>query len=156
MMATVLLLLWIFRVSGQGAAATTLQSEQDLLALINAQRAKACRCGSKWYNAAPPLTWDTQLANAAQKHSDDMAKNRFFSHRGYNGSSMISRISAEGYRAVSCGENIFEGSSSAVDAINGWMKSPGHCANIMNSNYKDVGLASNNGIWTMVLASKGK
>src|SRR4028119_1619754 len=54
-----------------------------------------------------PLTFNTQLLNAAATHSQNMALQDFFSHTGKDGSSLASRISATGYQfSAAAAENI--------------------------------------------------
>lgn len=115
--------------------------KQTALNLINAARAKSRMCGSKAYPAAAPVQWNLLLEQAAQRHSDDMASHNWFSHTGTDGSSPATRISATGYKWYTLGENIAAGYSTVQSVIDGWLKSPGHCANIMNGRFKDIGLA---------------
>jgi uncharacterized protein YkwD len=133
---------------------------QEALKLTNNYRATGRYCGSTWYAASKPLTWDTMLKRAANGHSRDMAKNNFFSHTGSDGSSMSERISEAGYHWSYAGENIAAGYSTVASVMDGWIKSAGHCANIMSSHYEDLGVAcvpSNtadySSYWTMDLAA---
>lgn len=133
---------------------------QEVLKLTNNYRATGRNCGSTWYPATKPVAWDTLLKRAANGHSRDMAKNNFFSHTGSDGSSMGDRITEAGYRWSAAGENIAAGYSTVASVMEGWIKSPGHCANIMSSRYKDLGVAcvpSNtsdySSYWTMDLAA---
>jgi uncharacterized protein YkwD len=125
------------------AVASTMSDteKQTALNLINAARAKPRTCGTKSYPAAPPVNWNLLLEQAAQRHSDDMAARNFFSHTGSDGSNPATRISATGYSWWSLGENIAAGYTSVQAVIDAWLKSPGHCANIMSSRFKDIGLA---------------
>lgn len=115
-----------------------------MLDAVNATRAQARECGSYGsFPAVPPLAWSCPLEAAAQGHSTDMATNNFFSHTGSNGSSVGDRASSAGYSWTAIGENIAAGTSySAVGAVvQGWIDSPGHCANLMRSSYKELGAA---------------
>lgn len=123
--------------------------DEDQTALIeahNAARSEGRWCGDEWFDAAPPFRWDCRLATAAQGHSDDMASNNFFSHVGSNGSSFVDRINAQSYPWRGAAENISAGNSTAAAAVQGWLNSTGHCRNIMNSGYEDMGggVARNN------------
>lgn len=116
----------------------------DELALINAHnqaRSAGRQCGSNWYNAAPALRWDCRLGQASYVHSNDMASNNFFSHTGSDGSSPFDRMRREGYQFRTAGENISAGYGTAEAAVSGWLNSAGHCANIMNPNFQDMGAA---------------
>ena len=81
------------------------------------------------------------LTQAAAAHSDDMVSHNFFSHTGSNGSTAGSRVTAAGYVWRSVGENIAAGQGSVAEVVDGWMKSDGHCANLMNPAYTEMGLA---------------
>ncbi len=133
---------------------------QEVLKLTNGYRATGRYCGSTWYAASKPLAWNAMLKRAANGHSRDMARNNFFSHTGSDGSSMGERITEAGYHWSYAGENIAAGYSTVASVMDGWIKSPGHCANIMSSRYKDIGVAcvpSNtadySSYWTMDLAA---
>ena len=111
-----------------------------------------------------PLTFNTQLLNAAATHSQNMALQDFFSHTGKDGSSLASRISATGYQFSVAAENIAAGSSTPEQVVSSWMNSSGHQANILNPNLKEIGisyyfLANDTGsvnfnhYWTQVFAT---
>lgn len=112
----------------------------------------------------PPLKFNSQLARAAQEHTNNMAKGDFFSHSNPNGSSMGSRISATGYPFAYAAENIHAGGATPEEAVNGWMNSPGHRRNILSKKAKEIGvgyyfLANDGGkvkykhYWTQVFAA---
>jgi uncharacterized protein YkwD len=117
-----------------------IKSAQEALDAINAARAVARNCASTFYPAAPALKWNDQLANAALAHSKDMATRNFFSHTNPNGESPFDRTEKAGYGRFT-GENIAAGYGTLKEVMEGWLASPGHCANIMRQNYQDVGLA---------------
>jgi serralysin len=111
-----------------------------------------------------PLTFNTQLLNAAANHSQNMALQDFFSHTGKDGSSLASRITATGYQFSAAAENIAAGSSTPEQVVSSWMNSSGHRANILNPNLKEIGigyyfLADDTGsvnfnhYWTQVFAT---
>ena len=113
----------------------------SVLARVNQYRAVGANCGSQGgFAAAPALSWNLPLTQAADVHSRDMVANNFFSHTGANGSSAGQRISAAGYNWSTYGENIAAGQSSINQVVDGWMVSDGHCANIMNAAFVDIGV----------------
>ena len=114
---------------------------RDVLALVNAARAKARKCNGTLLQAAPPLTLSTTLNKAALQHAQDMAKNSHFEHRGTDGSSPAERATRAGYRWRHVAENIAAGAPSAETVVDGWLKSPGHCVNIMGAQYRQMGIA---------------
>lgn len=113
----------------------------QMLAQINLARAESRYCGETYFGAVAGVVWNEKLASAAQAHSDDMARNRFFDHTGSNGSSVGERLSAAGYDWSTYNENIYAGIDTVQEAVRGWLKSPGHCKNIMSANIKEIGAA---------------
>lgn len=133
----------------------------SLIARINQLRAAGASCGSSGsFAPAAALGWNTQLTQAAAAHSLDMVTNNFFDHTGSNGSTLGSRATAAGYSYSALGENIAAGYGTVDNVMTGWMNSPGHCANIMNPAFTQVGVACIKGTstnrygdyWTMDLA----
>ncbi|MDO5692035.1 MAG: CAP domain-containing protein [Pseudomonadota bacterium] len=115
---------------------------EQALALVNSVRAQARKCGDQTFAAAPPLVWNQVLAQIAQAHSQDMATHDYFSHTGRDGSRPSQRAQAAGYNSTYIGENISAGRATMQAAMDGWLASPGHCANIMNPAYKDYGIGA--------------
>lgn len=114
---------------------------QLILEQVNAARASARMCGDQAFPAAPPLRWNDALANAALAHSRDMATRRYFSHRAMDGSQVAQRAARAGYSWRRVGENIAFGHRTPQEAVAGWLDSPGHCANIMNAGFSEMGAA---------------
>jgi uncharacterized protein YkwD len=116
------------------------------------------RCSS----GLSPLTLNAQLTSAATKFSISMAVNNFFSHYGLDGSDPGTRISAEGYNWITYGENIAAGYAGVQDTFMQWWNSPGHKANILNANFREMGLghvhraaADYQDYWTQDFGSTG-
>ncbi|MFZ6045657.1 CAP domain-containing protein [Pseudomonas sp. CR3202] len=114
---------------------------QKLLAQINSARTQARQCGSQSFAAAAPLTWNATLADAAQSHTRAMANQNFFDHKDRDGRTPGDRVELAGYSAQLVGENIAAGLDSASKVVEGWLASPGHCANLMNPQFRDLGAA---------------
>lgn len=108
--------------------------------LVNEARSRPRRCGSKRYGAAPPLDVSRTLNDAASGHARDMARRKYFEHRGRDGSEPRDRVLRAGYRFRLTGENIAFGPESAEEVVAGWLKSPGHCENIMDPRFEDIGV----------------
>ncbi len=135
--------LWIV-MAAPFAPRVSLSSEEAarrVLDLVNKARAASRRCGDKTFNAAPLLRWNALLANVAREHAEDMAHFSYFSHIGRDGSKPAERVLRMGYRFRATGENIAAGPSTPEGAVGGWIKSPSHCANLMNSTYTEMGVA---------------
>jgi uncharacterized protein YkwD len=105
--------------------------ESDVIDLVNAERAA---------QGLHPLSYDHRLAVAAGDHSEDMGLQGYFSHTSLDGQTVADRITDAGYSYNTYGENIAAGYSTPEDVIDGWMSSPGHRANILNSNFRDIGV----------------
>jgi uncharacterized protein YkwD len=112
-----------------------------ILVAVNSARATGRICGQRHFPAAPALSWNAALGNAALAHSVDMATQRYFSHQGKDGRAVAQRALHAGYRWRRIGENIASGQESAEEVVSGWLSSPGHCANIMNGNFTEMGAA---------------
>ncbi|MDQ5817113.1 MAG: CAP domain-containing protein, partial [Actinomycetota bacterium] len=91
-----------------------------------------------------PLCVDPILTEAARGHSADMIARNYFGH-GMVGA----RLTSYGYNWLTYGENIAGGYgayySSGDHAMQMWMASPGHHANIMNPNFQEVGVGKATG-----------
>ncbi|MBE0614595.1 MAG: CAP domain-containing protein [Burkholderiales bacterium] len=114
---------------------------QHVLELVNQFRAAPRRCGSTAFNAARPVRWNTALAGSSQRHAEEMARYNYFSHSGRDGSEPADRVLRAGYRYRATGENIAAGQMNPEDVMAAWIKSPGHCANLMNPAYTEMGVA---------------
>lgn len=128
--------------------------ECEVLALTNARRAAGADCGSMGsYGPAAPLSFDAALREAARVHSTWMGESGHFSHEspdGPIGDDLPERVESTGYdRWELIGENIAAGPTTAEEVVNGWMGSDGHCSNIMEPDFEDlgVGLAVVRGTW---------
>ena len=91
-----------------------------------------------------PLCVDPTLTAAARGHSANMIARNYFGH-GWVGY----RLTSYGYNWLTFGENIAGGYgdyySSGDSAMQQWMASPGHHANIMNPNFTEVGVGKATG-----------
>lgn len=130
------------------------------LELVNRARATARKCGSVSFAAAKPLVLDGTLNRAAQEHSQDMAQHSRMGHPGSDGSTVAQRVARAGYAWRKVGENVAANSPSAEEVVQGWINSPPHCANLMNPDFTQMGIAyavnpdSEDGIyWTQVFAT---
>jgi uncharacterized protein YkwD len=114
---------------------------RNILALVNAARAQPRTCGTQAFGPAGPLTWNPLLGQAAFAHSVDMAQKHYFNHKQPDGTVPADRATAAGYRWLRVGENIASGQRTPEEAVASWLDSPGHCANIMNPAFTEMGAA---------------
>ncbi|WP_068825370.1 CAP domain-containing protein [Pseudomonas sp. BMS12] len=133
---------------------------QKLLERINRARGQARQCGDRDFAAATPLSWNTTLASTAESHSRAMANGNFFDHRDPDGRTPGDRAELAGYSGQRIGENIAAGLDEVDKVVLGWLASPGHCANLMNPQFSELGAAyavdpkSNAGIyWTALFGA---
>lgn len=114
---------------------------QKLLAQLNAARSQPRQCGGQAFSAAAPLAWNALLGGVAQDHSREMANNNYFDHKDRDGRTPGDRAELAGYSGQQVGENIAAGQDTVQKVVAGWLASPGHCANLMNPQYRELGAA---------------
>ncbi|MDX3237030.1 CAP domain-containing protein [Streptomyces sp. ME03-5709C] len=107
-------------------------AETSVLALVNTLRATAgCR----------PLHADKGLSGLASDFSADMAAREFFEHTDPDGDDPWDRAAQAGVKNLG-GENIARGQATAQDVMDAWMDSAGHRANILNCDFKRIGVGA--------------
>ncbi|MBX3702657.1 MAG: CAP domain-containing protein [Steroidobacteraceae bacterium] len=133
---------------------------QRILQLVNEARSQPRRCGWKRHGAAPPLVFSATLQSVALAHARDMASRGELDHAGHDGSTPALRVTRAGYRWRFTGENIASGQPTAETVVAGWLKSPRHCANIMDPDFTELGAghaveprAAGRIFWVQVFAS---
>lgn len=115
--------------------------QSRVLALVNEARATPRRCGNKSFAATRPVQLNPRLQAIAATHAADMAHHDYFDHAGRDGSQVEERASKGGYRWRAIGENIAAGHTQAEAAMQDWLGSPEHCANVMSPDYTEMGSA---------------
>jgi len=134
----------------------TQESNVVIIEAINKARSvqRDCNDGEGLVGPSQPLVWNENLYKAAAEHSRDLANTDTFSHTGsgtkydttgktlHRGSHFNERIAANGYKNYSSiGENLAAGQTSIAEAIDDWIASPKHCANLMSPAFAEVGVA---------------
>ena len=114
-------------------------STADLLTLTNQQRAA---------NGVAPLVMNDLLTNAAQMKAQNMFADNYWAHFAPDGTSPWYWFLKAGYQYNYAGENLARGFTTANDVVTAWMNSPEHRANMLSSNYNDVGFAVQEGSLT--------
>ena len=110
-------------------------AEKRVLDLANQERTS---------RGIPPLAWDEDLARAARYHAAHMVANRYFEHDSKTKGGVIKCITRiQMFMEKGQGENIALGQRSPEQAMDCWMRSPGHRANILRKETKTLGV----GIW---------
>ena len=125
--------------SGTGTSNTTTASltadEKEVFDLINQQRAA---------NGLSALKIDAEVQRVARIKAQDMVNNNYFAHNSPTYGTPFQMLNSFKISYRSAGENI-AGNSSNSGAVNAWMNSPGHKANILNSSYNYTGIGVVNG-----------
>lgn len=130
---------------------------QESLDAVNAIRIAGCDCGSKYFKPTTKLVWNTKLEAAAKMHSVDMFTQKYFNHKAPNGTGPDFRLKAQNYKWKIYGENIYMtgGFDAPVStAIQAWKDSPIHCENMMDPDFKDLGMAEHQKYWTQLFGSE--
>ena len=99
----------------------------------------------------------SQLDVAAQRHAEWLIQNTLFQHDGSAGNTPMDRAAAAGYIGA-VGENLAGNVWSVEDAVNAWISSPGHFANLMNPNWAHFGCGYASGnvfgnVWVVLFGS---
>jgi len=106
--------------------------ERATICLLNRERTE---------RGLPRLRPSSLLIRSAQRWTNTMVRDRAFSH----GSDFSARISAVGFNWSRAGENIADGYRTASGAVTAWMRSIGHCQNILTPVFRDVGAGFDRG-----------
>ncbi|MBI4033574.1 CAP domain-containing protein [Candidatus Saccharibacteria bacterium] len=146
----------IHQQGGRVLAYATSMSSSGLLNSTNSARAD---------NGAAALKINNKLAAAAQAKANDMAARNYWSHNTPEGNPPWTFVTTQGYSYQKLGENLAAGFSDEQSTVNGWMGSPPHRENLLDSAFSDVGFGwANNpnytsaggGPMTIVVAFYGK
>jgi len=123
--------------TGSGQSSNS-QFVNEVFNLVNQERAKA---------GLSQLTLDTALSNMAQDKAKDMYANNYFDHNSPTYGSPFDMMRQYNIPYSYAGENIAKGQRTPQEVMNAWMNSPGHRANILNPNFKKIGVAFYNYEW---------
>lgn len=143
-----------WRPAGNTLAYATNTSVSGLLAATNQRRAA---------NGAGGLTLNSQLNSAAQAKANDMVARNYWSHNTPDGQEPWVFINNTGYKYLKAGENLAYGFRDSDGTITGWMNSPSHKANMLDTSFTEVGFGfanspdfNNSGEQTVVVAMYAK
>jgi hypothetical protein len=99
-------------------------------------------------NGLSVLTLNSQLSNGAAGKAQDMFTKNYWAHFAPDGGTPWGFIHGAGYQYIYAGENLARGFNTADEVVSAWMASPGHRANMLSSNYKEIGFAVQSGSLT--------
>ncbi|WP_408007623.1 CAP domain-containing protein [Pseudalkalibacillus sp. A8] len=134
----------------QTGAGTMSEVEKKVIELTNQERAK---------NGLPALKGDREIAQVAQKKSNDMANKGYFSHNSPTYGSPFQMMKQNGVDYQSAAENIAAGQQSPEEVVRQWMNSPSHRRNIMDAKLTHIGVGHTDGgqhgeYWTQMFTQQ--
>lgn len=106
-------------------------SPSEVIRLTNVQRAD---------NGLGPVTENQTLDAAALAKGNDMLAKGYWAHFAPDGTSPWSFFIKFGYKYSYAGENLARDFPDAASAVTAWMNSPSHRENMLNPNYRDIGI----------------
>jgi uncharacterized YkwD family protein len=123
------------------------QAVQQVIELTNAERRK---------NGLSDLQGDTKLSGVAQKKSEDMRQNHYFSHTSPTYGSPFDMMRDFGVTYKTAGENIAQGQQTPEQVVQAWMNSEGHRKNILSKDFTHIGVGydQNGHHWTQMFIGK--
>ncbi len=107
------------------------RARAEVLARVNEARQEA---------GLVPLRSNARLDEAAQRHAEDMLARGYFAHESPEGKTVRERARAAGYDWRNIGENLAENQRSVDEVMSTWMRSPGHRHNILNPDFRELGV----------------
>lgn len=128
---------YIYRLSPQILGFATNIATSDLYQLTNHERTS---------HGTTTLSRSAKLEKAAFKKAQDMFTKNYWAHYAPDGSTTPWQfISQTGYVYKYAGENLAKDFDTSASVVTAWIASPSHQANLLNPNYKDVGIVAVNG-----------
>lgn len=114
------------------AVASASYTAGEVVTLTNSARSE---------NGLGSLTTNSKLASAAYAKAQDIIEKDYFAHNSPDGKTPWDFINEAGYSYSYAGENLAIGYSNASELFTAWMNSPTHRDNILNSNFREIGIA---------------
>jgi uncharacterized protein YkwD len=94
-------------------------------------------------NQVPNLSWNDAVASESRRHAQNMSARHFFAHEDPQKGELSTRLDAAGIEWNRCAENIYQEKGlddPAEDAIQSWLKSPGHRKNMLDPGFSETGI----------------
>ncbi|MFL0197430.1 CAP domain-containing protein [Clostridium sp. WILCCON 0269] len=139
--------------TGSAGQASNISAEaSEVIRLVNVERSK---------NGLSALKANNELSKVATIKAQDMIDKGYFDHTSPTYGSPFDMMKKFGISYTAAGENIAYGQKNAAEVMNSWMNSPGHRANILNSNFTEIGVGvakDKNGTpyWVQMFINPGK
>lgn len=131
-----LIFLGVF-VFSTGIVSASQITEMSVLELVNQARID---------KGLKPLETNEKLFKIASDKADDMIGNDYFSHTSPEGTTPWFWFEKEKYDYKFAGENLAINFSSAEEQQKAWMESETHRKNILDPNYREIGIAVKKGV----------
>ena len=128
--------LYVIRISAPHILGIATFGAREIVDLTNTKRAE--------YNLSP-LSANEQLTAAAAAKAGDMFSRDYWAHNSPGGRTPWSFITESGFRYIFAGENLARDFTDAKSAVDAWMRSPSHRSNLLDSNFREIGVAVENG-----------
>lgn len=107
-------------------------NQQELIRLTNVERQK---------HGLPPVSEDLRLNAAALEKAKNMFEENYWAHYSPSGKDPWGFINGAGYEFTYAGENLAKSFYESDQVVAAWMASRTHKENILNKNYKNIGIA---------------
>lgn len=104
----------------------------EVLTLLNKRRQN---------QGLPVLLENSLLDNSALNKASDLVNKNYWSHTSPDGKEFWVFLNQVGYSYLDAGENLARGYFDASSVVDSWMQSESHRLNILNRNYKEMGIA---------------
>jgi uncharacterized protein YkwD len=114
---------------------------EQVLKHLNELRAQGRVCGGQAMAPAAPLRWQPTLVDAASRYAAELSSRNKLSHTSLSGATLPQRLEAARYPMRLAAENLASGPDSLEEVVGLWLKSPGHCENLMGPDFTEVGIA---------------
>lgn len=115
-----------------------LEQSRKIIALTNEIRAQ---------NGLEPLKENPRLDDAASLKAENMLLEQYFSHYSPTNQGLASWLGKINYNYLFAGENLAMGFADAADVVNGWVRSKTHYANIIDPDFKEIGVGMSSGLF---------
>ncbi len=127
---------YFLRINAPQILGTAQYTGEQIIQLTNIKRAE--------YGLSP-LVSNPLLSLAASAKADDMFSDSYWAHYSPSGKTPWKFITEAGYKYIYAGENLARDFNDPVDVVNAWMASPTHRSNVLDENFKEIGVAVENG-----------
>ncbi len=124
--------IYLIRLTSPAILGTATFSAQEVIDLTNKKRVE---------NNLPPLSYNPLLEQAAKAKAANMFAENYWAHFAPSGKSPWFFITSAGYKYLYAGENLARDFNDPKSTVDAWMNSPSHRENILDRNFKEIGVA---------------